>query len=161
MTGLEEIYKNYFKDVYLFIYSMSKDKHLAEDVTADTFLKAMQSIDSFRGDCDIKVWLFQIAKNSHFSFLRKYKKVEDLSQLKDLVNDTDVEQSICHSETREEFHSVLHDLTEPYKEVFTLRVFGELSFKTIGDLFGKTDNWACVTYHRARSKIREEMGDRR
>ncbi|SNS88466.1 RNA polymerase sigma-70 factor, ECF subfamily [Anaerovirgula multivorans] len=157
MTELEEIYNNYFKDVYLFIYSISKDKHIAEDLTSETFLKAIKSIDSFKGNCDIKVWLFQIAKNSYYSYVRKNKNLADLDLIPEQKDDIDIEKSVCSSEESMKIHETLHKLSEPYKEVFSLRVFGELSFKQIGNLFGKTNNWACVTFHRAKNKIREEM----
>ncbi|MFY9214517.1 MAG: RNA polymerase sigma factor [Tissierellaceae bacterium] len=159
MPELEEIYKKYFKDVYLFIYSISKDRHIAEDMTSETFLKAMKSIDDFKGNCDIKVWLFQIAKNSYYSYLRKNKDLLNLDIISDKDESTDVEKAILSSEASKEIQRIIHKLPEPYREIFTLRFFGELSFKEIGDLFGKTDNWACVTFHRARNKIREEMRD--
>ncbi|NLJ98361.1 MAG: sigma-70 family RNA polymerase sigma factor [Tissierellia bacterium] len=159
MTELEELYNNYFKDVYLFTYSLSKDKHIAEDLTSETFLKAIKSIDSFKGNCDIKVWLFQIAKNSYYSYIRKHKNLVDLDSVPERKDNFDIEKSIYSSEGSMKVHEILHNLPEPYKEIFSLRVFGELSFKQIGDLFGKTDNWACVTFHRAKNKIREEMRD--
>lgn len=159
MTELEEIYNNYFKDIYLFIYGLSKDKHIAEDITSETFIKAIKSLDSFKGKCDIRVWLFQIAKNSYYSYIKKHKNFVELDSVSERDDNFDLEKSILSSDESMKIHKVLHNLPEPYKEVFTLRVFGELSFKQIGSLFGKTDNWACVTYHRARNKIREEMRD--
>jgi RNA polymerase sigma-70 factor (ECF subfamily) len=159
VTELEEIYKGYFKDVYFFIYSISKDKHIAEDLTSETFVKAIKSIESFKGNCDIKVWLFQIAKNSYYSYIRKHKNLVALDSLPDKKDDLDIEKSVLSSEEAMRIHEILHNLSEPYKEVFSLRVFGELSFRQIGSLFGKTDNWACVTFHRARYKIKEEMRD--
>lgn len=159
MTELEEIYNNYFKDVYFFIYSLSKDKHIAEDLTSETFIKAIKSIESFKGNCDIKVWLFQIAKNSYYSYIRKHKNLIELDSVPEIKDDFDIEKSVISSEESMKIHEILHNLSEPYKEVFSLRVFGELSFRQIGSLFGKTDNWACVTFHRARNKIREEMRD--
>ncbi|SET15572.1 RNA polymerase sigma-70 factor, ECF subfamily [Natronincola peptidivorans] len=159
MTELEEIYNNYFKAVYFFIYSLSKDKHIAEDLTSETFIKAIKSIESFKGNCDIKVWLFQIAKNSYYSYIRKHKNLIDLDSVPEKKDDFDIEKLVFSSEESMKIHEILHNLSEPYKEVFSLRVFGELSFRQIGSLFGKTDNWACVTFHRARNKIREEMRD--
>ncbi len=159
MTELEKIYKSYFKDVYFFIYGLSRDRHIAEDITSETFVKAIKSIESFRGDCDIKVWLFQIAKNSYYSYIRKQKKLIGLDTISDKKSDFDLERSVLSSEELMKIHKIIHNLSEPYKEVFSLRVFGELSFKQIGSLFSKTDNWACVTFHRARNKIREEMRD--
>ena len=159
MTELEDIYTRYFKDVYLFIYGLSRDRHIAEDITSETFLKAVKAIDSFKGNCDIRVWLFQIAKNSYYSYLRKNKNLVNLASVSEKTNDIDVERVVASAEELVKLHEILHDLSEPYKEVFSLRVFGELSFKQIAAVFGKTDNWACVTFHRARNKIREEMRD--
>jgi RNA polymerase sigma factor (sigma-70 family) len=159
VAEFEDTYNLYFKDVFLYIYSLSGDKHIAEDITSETFMKAIQSIDSFKGNCDIRVWLCQIAKNSYFSYLRKIKKFVDIEALPEKADDQDVEQIISSSETSMKIHEVLHNLGEPYKEVFSLRVFGELSFKQIAYLFGKSENWACVTYHRTRKKIKERMED--
>lgn len=159
MAEFEDTYNLYFKDVYLYIYSLSGDKHIAEDITSETFMKAIQSIDRFKGNCDIRVWLCQIAKNSYFSYLRKIKKFVDIEALPEKADDQDVEQIISSSETSMKIHEVLHNIGEPYKEVFSLRVFGELSVKQIAYLFGKSENWACVTYHRARKKIKERMED--
>jgi RNA polymerase sigma-70 factor (ECF subfamily) len=150
VAEFEDTYNAYFKDVYLYICSLSGDQHLAEDITAETFIKAMKAIDSFKGNCDIRVWLCQIAKNSYFSYLRKNRKFVDLEKLPERADEHDVAEMIAAAEA-------LHNLNEPYKEVFTLRVFGELSFKQIANLFGKSENWACVTYHRARKKIKERM----
>lgn len=159
MTEFEDIYINYFKDIFLYIYSLSGDRHIAEDITAETFMKAIKSIERFKGNCDIRVWLCQIAKNCYFSFLRKKKKTVHLDELSEQKDNFNFEQIISSTEESMKIHEILHNLDEPYKEVFSLRVFGELSFKQIACLFGKSDNWACVTYHRARNKIKERMED--
>ncbi len=159
MTSFEEVYELYFKDVYLFVYSLSKDKEIAEDITSETFLKALNSLDTYRGDSDVKVWLFQIAKNSYFSYLRKYQKVTALDTISEIEDTLNIEKIVSTADESMTIHKVLHELPEPYKEVFTLRVFGNLSFKQIGEVFKKTDNWACVTFYRAKQKIRDEMRD--
>lgn len=161
VTQLEDIYNTYFKDVFLYVYSLSGDKHIAEDITSETFMKALTSLDSFRGDSDIRVWLCQIAKNSYYSYLRKKKSFVDLESLPEPASEDNVEQEITTSEASMKVHEIIQNLKEPYKKVFTLRVFGELSFKQIGNLFAKSDNWACVTYHRAREKIKARLGDYR
>lgn len=157
MTELEKIYDSYFKDVFLYIYSLSGNKHIAEDVTSETFVKAIKSIDSFKGDCDIRVWLCQIAKNTYYSYLRKNKELVSMNSIPEQEDNLDIEKRISMSEESMRIHQILHNLEEPYKEVFTLRVFGELSFKQIASLFGKSDNWACVTFHRAKNKIKERL----
>ncbi len=157
VTEYEDLYRLYFKDVFLYIKSLANDEHIAEDITSETFLKAIQSIDSFKGKCDIRVWLCQIAKNCYFSYLRQHKRLVNLDTVTESANSIDIDVALITSETSIQIHEVLHHLEEPYKEVFSLRTFGELSFKQIAALFGKSDNWACVTYHRARKKISEGM----
>lgn len=168
MTAFEAIYKEYFRDVYLYVLGISHDEHTAEEVTQETFFRAMKAVKDFRGDCDIRVWLCQIAKNEYYSYLRKNKKLElmDLAEGSDngegvtlltAAKTKDIEQQLLDNDTAVRIHKLLHGMPEPYKEVFQLRVFGELSFEQIGDIFGKSANWACVTYHRARAKIQKEM----
>ena len=157
----EEIYETYFRDVFYYILSLSKDKHIAEDITSETFLKAMKAIDNFRGESKLRVWLCQIAKNEYFTYLRKNKKIEFRKTVegnfeKDTLNN--FEKEIISRDEFLRINSIIDfSLEEPYGEIFRLRVYGELNFKEIGKLYGKTDNWACVTYHRARKKIQKEL----
>jgi RNA polymerase sigma-70 factor (ECF subfamily) len=160
VTEFEKIYRTYFNDVFLYIKKLSKDDSVAEEITSVAFFKAMRNIDSFKGNCDVRVWLCQIAKNSYYTYLKKHSRHADLESLEnlDLAESSDnVAQDIINQDEAMSIHFLLHDLSEPYKEVFTLRIFGELSFKKIGKIFGKTENWACVTYHRAKSKIKEQI----
>ena len=153
----EKIYRTYFNDVFLFIRRLSNDDHIAEEITSETFFKAMRSIDTFRGETDIRVWLCQIAKNCYFSHLKKQQRVVNIDSIELTDDKGSIEEQILNQSDAMRIHLLLHNLTEPYKEVFMLRVFGELSFKQIAKIFHKTDNWACVTYHRARNKILEQM----
>ncbi|WP_455716118.1 RNA polymerase sigma factor [Anaerosporobacter sp.] len=159
MTEIEIIYKTYFNDVYLFVLSLCGNEHIAEDITAETFFKAMKSLNQFHGTCELRVWLCQIAKNCYYTSLRKNKRINEDIIPEEQASDIDIEKLLLKDETSMLIHETLHKLDEPYKEVFTLRVLGELSFKKIGNLFGKTENWACVTYHRAKNKIKERMED--
>ncbi len=153
----EKIYIRYFNDVFLFLKKLSKDENIAEEITSETFFKAMRSIDTFRGETDIRVWLCQIAKNCYFSHLKKQQKIIDIDEVEFTDSKSTIEEQVLNQSDAMQIHRLLHDLAEPYKEVFMLRVFGELSFKQIADIFQKTDNWACVTYHRARNKILSQM----
>lgn len=157
----EKVYQLYFKDVYYYILSLSRDEHIAEDITSETFLKAIKAIDSFRGDTKLRVWLCQIAKNEYFSYLRKNKKMDFRKRLEDIIEKEDsniFEKGIISNNEFVRINSIIKSsLQEPYGEIFRLRVYRELSFKEIGRLFGKTDNWACVIYHRARKKIQKEL----
>ena len=159
MTDFDGLYRAYFTDVFRYLRRLTGDADLAEELTSETFFKAMQALDGFRGDCDIRVWLCQIAKNCYYSYCKKHSRLLPLPQEEDalLEPSPSPEESLADESDAMEIHRLLHALPEPYKEVFLLRCFGELSFKQIGTLFGKTENWACVTYHRARSKIKDEM----
>ena len=158
----EQIYNTYFKSVYLYVMHLSGNEHIAEEIASETFYKAINSIDGFRGDCDMRVWLCQIAKNAYYSYLKKNKKVLSIDE-SDLQNtaapDAFIDTKIAEQEEARLIRKILHDMSDPYKEVFMWRVFGELSFKEIAALYGKTDNWACVTYHRARKMLRSRMGE--
>ena len=160
MTDFEEAYKQYFNDVYLYILRLSGNEHIAEEITSDTFFKAMQSIDSFRGECDVRVWLCQIAKNGYYSYIKKSNRTEQFDET-EVQEISDPAPSVADEyERREEIEQIqriLHDVGEPYKEVFMWRVYAELSFRQIAQIFGKTENWACVTYHRARKTIKERL----
>ncbi len=148
----EEIYNRYFGDVYKYMLAMSRDPALAEEITQETFFKALKSLDTFRGQCKLYVWLCQIAKHTYLSYLKKRK----LHETEEPPGDS-LEEMMLRKESAFQIHQALHSLPEPYKEVFSLRVLGELPFRQIGFLFGKTENWARVTYHRARLKIKEEL----
>lgn len=160
MTEFEQIYRDYFNDVFLYIRRLSNNEHIAEEITSETYYKAMRSIDNFRGDCDICVWLCQIAKNCYYSYLKKAGRVdsiEDIDPLNVSAQDETVEERLVRQDEAMQIQKILHDVPDPYKEVFMWRVFAELSYKQIGQLFGKSENWACVTYHRARNMIREGL----
>lgn len=156
----EKIYRTYFNDVFLYVRQLSCDTDIAEEITSETFFKAMRSLNSFRGDCDIRVWLCQIAKNAYFTYRKKAERTKPLDDTGGssipAQDETAEEQLIRHDEAAR-IQTVLHDLPEPYKEVFMWRVFAELGFKEIAQMFGRSENWACVTYHRARKMIKEKM----
>ena len=153
---LEKIYREYFTIVYRYTLSISRDAHLAEEITQETFVKAFQKLKSFRGDSDISVWLCQIAKNEYFQHLRKQKKKQAMQTMPEEVV-AGPEQELAKKEMRFRIQQILHDMEEPYKEVFYMRTYGEMSFKDIGKLFEKQETWARVTYYRARKKIMEVM----
>ena len=155
--SFDEVYQSYFDPVYRYALTLSRDPQAAEEITQETFFKALRSLEKFRGDCSMKSWLCAIARNLWLSELRKKKPqpIDDMTDIPD--NDAGPEESIVRRDESMRIHRLLHRLEEPYREVFTLRTLGQLSFRDIGELFGKTENWACVVYHRARAMIRKEM----
>lgn len=157
-TGtFDEIYLSYFDAVYRYVLSLSKDPHVSEEITQAAFFKALRSLEQFRGDSSIKSWLCTIAKNIWLSDQRKKKTqpIDEASALSD--PGISPEESVVRQDESMRIHRLLHRLEEPYREVFTLRTLGQLSFRDIGELFGKSGNWACVVYHRARARLKEEM----
>ena len=153
----EQIYTTYFRDVYLYICKLSNNEHIAEEITSETFFKAMKSIDNFRGDCDIRVWLCQIAKNCYYSYIKKANRTECIDNVEIAEQGVSFEEQLFRHDTAMQIQKILHDVPEPYKEVFMWRVYAELSFKQIGQIFGKSENWACVTYHRTRNMLKEKL----
>ena len=153
----EQIYTTYFRDVYLYICKLSNNEHIAEEITSETFFKAMKSIDNFRGDCDIRVWLCQIAKNCYYSYIKKANRTECIDNVEIAEQGVSFEEQLFRHDTAIQIQKILHDVPEPYKEVFMWRVYAELSFKQIGQMFGKSENWACVTYHRTRNMLKEKL----
>ena len=160
MMEFEQIYDAYFHDVFRYIRRLSNSERIAEEITAETFFKAMHSIDSFSGNCALRVWLCQIAKNSYLSYLKKAgraDRIEDTELLRMPDPNETIEEQLARHDEAVQVQRLLHDIPEPYKEVFMWRVFAELIFKEIGQIFGRSENWACVTYHRARNKIKERL----
>lgn len=156
----EQVYVSYFNDVYRYLYRLSGDTHIAEEFTAETFFKALRSLDTFRGECDMRVWLCQIAKNLYYNALRKHKKqisIEDMGIDFFVEFEPHPDMALVDIEEAAQLRALLHEIPDPYKEVFMWRVFAELSYKQIGQVFNKTENWACVTYHRARIMIKRAM----
>ena len=128
--NIEELYRTYFDIVYRYIRSISQDGALVEEVTQETFFKALEKIDQFRGDCDVRVWLCQIAKNTLYDHLKKQKKqLLGDEKLEEAESDGGelLEEKLAQRSQAMEIHKVLHRLSEPYKEVFSLRTRNELS----------------------------------
>ena len=151
----EEVYRQYFAPVYRYLLALCRDEQMAEELTQETFFKALEAIDSFRGECQLRVWLCQIARNSYHSACRRNRRRRELTD--QLPSGEDLEAGFADRDAALRLHRLLHSLPEPYKEVFSLRTFGELPFAQIGELFQKSESWARVTYFRARQRLKEEF----
>lgn len=155
----EKIYKAYYLKVYSYVLNIVKNPSAAEEIAQNTFLKAMTAQNTYKGTASEYTWLCAIAKNLCYDYYREEDRKSDLFEISESVADgTRIEEDYLKKESSLAIHKILHDLEEPYKEVFQLRVFGELSFAEIAGIFGKTESWARVTYHRSRLKIIERMG---
>ena len=152
----EKLYEAYYMRVFSYAMTMARDRHLAEEITQETFFRAFKQLNSFRGEADEVTWLCAIARNLFSDEKRRQGRAAELPG-EAASREKGVEQAAVERDASLRIHLALHALEEPYREVFELRVFGELSFAQIGQIFTKTENWARVTFHRARLKLKERM----
>lgn len=147
-----------YSALFRYMLSLTHDEHEAEDITQEAFIKALEAKESFEGGSSLYTWLCTIARNLWLNRLKKQKKNTGSDALDSLPDDSMViEEHIADRDSAMQIIRILHTLDEPYKEVFSLRVFGQLGFKDIASLFGKTDSWARVTYHRAKERITDKL----
>lgn len=162
MEDFEAIYIRYFNSVYKYVFSLCRNETIAEDMTQEAFYKAMEHMDDFDGKCKLYVWLCQIAKNTFYTYAKRQSRfAADADAAIPEQEAPDLERSLMDQETAWELHKKLHQLREPHKEVFSLRVFGELSFSQIGELFGRTESWARVVFYRAKKELRWNLNENR
>lgn len=159
MQSMDEIYQAYAKTVYKYLLTRTHDADLAEELTQETFYQAIRSIDRFDGSCRISTWLCAIAKNLWFAYQRKHPPTEPLKDNLDEARlaTASAESQAIDAATRVELMRKLHVCPEPFREVLYLRIFGSLSFREIGEIMEKTENWARVTFYRGKEKLREEL----
>ena len=154
MQSMEEIYQLYAMTVYRYLFSLVHDPDLAEELTQETFCQAIRTVDRFDESCKLSTWLCAIAKNVLRTHHRKHPPTESIEDIPLKVPSAEYE--VLSSDSRLYFLRRLHDLPEPYREIVYLRSFGNLSFREIGELLGKTENWARVTFYRAKERLRKE-----
>jgi len=155
----EDILLAEYEAVYRYALSICQNDTEAQDLTQETFLKAIQASDRFEGKSSLYTWLCTILKHLWINKCKKSnREVLEDEKMADISSPgKTIEQMITEKDFSKKIHFVLHTLDEPYKEVFSLRVFGELPFADIANLFSKTESWARVTYHRAKKMITEQL----
>lgn len=157
MQNIEEIYKEYSTTVYKYLFCLTQNRDISEDLTQETFSIAVEDIKKFRGECKLSVWLCQIAKHLWYKELKKKKKNVNISFEEieeDVLYDESFEESIFKKEEKLELFKAMQKLDEKSREVMYLRMIGDLSYEEIGEILGKTSNWSRVTFYRAKQKIR-------
>lgn len=159
-SNFDDIYKKYYSSLNKYLISLTKNEDLAEELTQETFFKALKNINKYDEKYKMLTWLCEIGKNTYYSLYKKNKKLEAIDDSV-LDDESEIIDKIIDSETNKELLRLVHSLDEPYKEVFTLRTFGELSFKEISDIFSKTESWARIVYYRSKLKIKEKLKDER
>lgn len=156
MQDIEKIYKEYFKTVYKYLFCLTRSSDLSEELTQETFYRAVKKIHTYKGECKISVWLCQIAKNLWYDYLKKNKKISNLEE-KDIQTRQDdilIERMISNEE-KILLYKKIQKLDDKTREVIYLRITGELTFKEIGTILNKTENWARVTFYRGKNKLKE------
>ena len=154
MEDMDAIYRRHAHTVYKFLLAQCRDPDLAEELTQETFYQAVRSIGRFDGSCKLSVWLCQIAKHLWYQYLRKRQR--DPVPLESTLETSvpSAEDGVLEQEGRLSLLRQIHQLPELQREVVYLRAFGNLSFREIGDVLGKTENWARVTFYRSKEKLR-------
>lgn len=156
MQDMEQIYKQYFETVNKYLFCLTHNSDISEELTQETFYRAVKKINTFKGDCKMSVWLCQIAKNLWYDELKKKKKVENIGdEMLSIQSEDKLEEKVILNESKVELYKKIQKLDKQTREVIYLRITGELSFKEIGDILNKTENWARVTFYRGKQKLKE------
>ena len=157
MTEFEKLFEENRGFIFKYLLKLSRDACLSEELTQETFFRAYMNYAALREKDKASVWLCQIAKNTYYAWFNEQKKKAPLDDFEAVSDGRNVEDAVIRKELSEEVLRLLHELEEPYKEVFMLSVFGGFSFKDISTVFGKSESWARVTFYRAKQKLSERM----
>ncbi len=155
MLSMDEVYKEYFQTIYRYLLSVTRDAHLAEELTQETFYQAIRSVDKFDNSCKLSTWLCSIAKNVWRTYQRKHPVTDEIGE--QIPQKDQTEEIVFANISKMELFKKLQKLQAETKDVMYFRLFGDLSFKEIGEILGKTENWARVTYYRGKEKLRKEL----
>ena len=155
MQNMGKIYEEYFETVNKYLFCLTRNYDIAEELTQETFYRAVKKIGTYRGDCKISVWLCQIAKNLWYDQCRKNKRIvnKDFDLLE--IETQNIEDEVISNQEKIILYKRMQKLDEKTREVIYLRITGELSFKEIGDILNKSENWARVTFYRGKQKLKE------
>ena len=156
MQDIKQIYEEYFETVNKYLFCLTHDNDISEELTQETFYKAVQKINTYKGKCKMSVWLCQIAKNLWYDQCRKNKKVINIEEnLFDAQAPESIESQVILNDEKISLYKKMQKLDEKTREVIYLRITGELSFKEIATILNKTENWARITFYRGKSKLKE------
>lgn len=155
MREIEELYRQYYDVIFKYLMCLSKNKEIAEDLTQETFYKMIKKINTYKGKAKFSVWLCEIAKNTYYDELRKNKKISKNEEIDNIISDQNLETDYIEKEQKLKTYEKINQLDEITRRVLYLRINSELSFKEIGEILGKTENWARVTFYRGKQKIKE------
>lgn len=150
---IEKIYRIYFDDLYRFLLYLCKNKEVAQDICSESFIRAMKNIENIENS-KVKSYLFQIGKNTYYNYYKKNKRLLLTDKIEDFDQELEsFEKDLLNKENLSNLDRAIESLENPYKDVVKLRL-NDLSFKEIGEIYKKNQNWACVIYHRAKEKLK-------
>lgn len=157
MQNMEEIYKEYFETVKKYLFCLTHNNDIAEELTQETFYKAVKNIHTFKDDCKISVWLCKMAKNTWLDSIKKNKNIKDMAdnELFEIESLETTDETVISNQGKLELYKKIQKLDEKTRDVIYLRITGDLNFKEIGDIFNKTENWARITFYRGKQKLKE------
>ena len=157
MQNMEEVYKEYFETVKKYLFCLTHNNDIAEELTQETFYKAVKNIHTFKDDCKISVWLCKIAKNTWLDSIKKNKNIKDMAdnELFEIESLETTDETVISNQGKLELYKKIQKLDEKTRDVIYLRITGDLNFKEIGDIFNKTENWARITFYRGKQKLKE------
>ena len=159
-ADIQRNYQEYARTVYKYLLSLTRDEQTAEELTQETFFQAIKSCGKYDGSCSMPTWLCAIAKNVLRTYRRKHPQQENIDDIREEAFSTpSAEEGAEASEERVQLFRRLHELPEPYREVLYLRIYGGLSFREIGEVHSKTENWARVTFYRGKEKLKAVISD--
>lgn len=157
MLDFEKVFRENQGFIYRYLMKLCGNESLAEELTQETFFRAYMNLTGLRKEEKVSVWLCQIARNTYFAWYNEQKKLQPMDDLEIGDSTPDMADIFAEQELSQKAYTCLHQMEEPYKEVFMLSVFGGLSLKNISTLFGKSESWARVTFYRAKQKLLEGM----
>lgn len=152
MQNMEQIYEQYFETINKYLFCLTHNNDISEELTQETFYKAVKKIHTYKGECKISVWLCQIAKNSWYDYCKKNKRVTRIEEaLLEVQEKYTTEEKVISNDEKMLLYKKMQALDEKTREVIYLRITGELSFKEIGIILNQTENWARVTFYRGKT----------
>lgn len=156
MQDMEQIYEQYFGIVNKYLFCLTHNNDISEELTQETFYKAVKKIDTYKGECKMSVWLCQIAKNLWYDQCKKNKRVISIEEeLLEIQSNDTAEEKVISNDEKMSLYRKMQKLDEKTREVIYLRITGELSFKEIGIILNQTENWARVTFYRGKNQLKE------
>jgi RNA polymerase sigma-70 factor, ECF subfamily len=161
LEDFEALYRQYAKQLFRYLVCLSGDRQLAEELLQETFYQAINSIFRFKQNAKVSTWLYRIAKNVYLKHVSKSQKrwMESLDEIENVASPKLLDAAIIEEEQNSNLTAALNKLNDPFREIICLRVFNELSFKEVGELFLRSEGWARTTFYRAKLQLRAFLSD--